>query len=140
MSIDEIMALADEYVSASIEDHGYRSGAASAEYLEDTKRKLLAAIESLIAAPAAPQQSEPVAQIGWADEFGNLFPMGAWKPTQRTHHDSHKTAWRPVFLHPPAAEVQRLRAAAHAVVNAYRSIKPVTFAIEELRRVLEGGE
>ena len=53
MSIDEIMALADEYVSASIEDHGYRSGAASAEYLEDTKRKLLAALESLIAAPAA---------------------------------------------------------------------------------------
>jgi hypothetical protein len=60
-------------------------------------------------APAAPQQAEPVAQIGWADEFGNLFPMGAWKPTQRTHHDSHKTVWRPVFLHPPAAEVQRLK-------------------------------
>lgn len=107
MQIDEVMALVDEYVSASIEDHGYRSGAASAEYLEDTKRKLLAAIESLIAAPAAPQQSEPVAQIGWADEFGNLFPMGAWKPAQRTHHDSHKAAWRPVFLHPPAAEVQQ---------------------------------
>ena len=60
-------------------------------------------------APAAPQQVEPVAQIGWADEFGNLFPMGAWKPTQRTHHDSHKAAWRPVFLHPPADEVRRLR-------------------------------
>ena len=58
---------------------------------------------------AAPQQAEPVAQIGWADEFGNLFPMAAWKPAQRTHHDAHKTAWRPVFLHPPAAEVQRLR-------------------------------
>ena len=56
---------------------------------------------------AAPQRAEPVAQIGWADEFGNLFPMGAWKPAQRTHHDSHKTAWRPVFLHPPAAEVQQ---------------------------------
>ena len=57
--------------------------------------------------PPAPQQAEPVAQIGWADEFGNLFPMAAWKPAQRTHHDSHKTAWRPVFLHPPAAEVQQ---------------------------------
>lgn len=57
--------------------------------------------------PAAEvQQAEPAAQIGWADEFGNLFPMGAWKPAQRTHHDSHKAAWRPVFLHPPAAEVQ----------------------------------
>jgi len=109
MQIDDVMALVDEYVSASIEDHGYRSGAASAEYLEDTKRKLLAAIAALIAAPAAPQQAEPVAQIGWADEFGNLFPMGAWKPTQRTHHDSHKTAWRAVYLHPSAAEVQRLR-------------------------------
>ena len=107
MQIDDVMALVDEYVSASIEDHGYRSGAASAEYLEDTKRKLLAAIESLIAAPAAPQQAEPVAQIGWSDEFGNLFPMAAWKPAQRTHHDSHKAAWRPVFLHPPAAEVQQ---------------------------------
>ena len=60
--------------------------------------------------PAAPQQAEPVAQIGWADEFGNLFPMGAWKPAQRTHHDSHKTAWRAVYLHPPAAELARLRA------------------------------
>ena len=65
----------------------------------------------LDAAPAAPQQAEPVAQIGWADEFGNLFPMAAWKPAQRTHHDSHKTAWRPVVLNPPAAEVQRLRTA-----------------------------
>ena len=60
MQIDDVMALVDEYVSASIEDHGYRSGAASAEYLEDTKRKLLAAIAALIAAPAAPQQAEPV--------------------------------------------------------------------------------
>ena len=67
---------------------------------------------------AAPQQAEPVAQIGWADEFGNLFPMGAWKPTQRTHHDSHKTAWRPVFLHPPAAEVQQSQPAGHAQRSA----------------------
>ena len=70
------------------------------------RKHLDEAIAALIAAPAAPQQAEPVAQIGWADEFGNLFPMGAWKPTQRTHHDSHKAAWRPVFLHPPADEVR----------------------------------
>ena len=74
----------------------------------------------LDAAPAAPvqpvqaqpeAQGEPVAQIGWADEFGNLFPMGAWKPAQRTHHDLHKAEWRPVFLHPPRAdaEMERLR-------------------------------
>lgn len=52
------------------------------------RKHLDEAIAALIAAPAAPQQAEPVEQIGWADEFGNLFPMGAWKPAQRTHHDS----------------------------------------------------
>ena len=146
MQIDDVMALVDEYVSASIEDHGYRSGAASAEYLEDTKRKLLAAIAALIAAPAAPQQAEPVAQIGWADEFGNLFPMAAWKPAQRTHHDSHKTAWRPVFLHPPAAEVQLLRDAVAKlstivrVPNAEHIADEHNAAVAFLRRALEGGE
>ena len=74
------------------------------------RKHLDEAIAALIAAPAAPQQAEPVEQIGWADEFGNIFPMGTWKPAQRTHHDSHKTAWRAVYLHPPAAELARLRA------------------------------
>ena len=100
----------------------------------------------LDAAPAAPQQAEPVAQIGWADEFGNLFPMGAWKPTQRTHHDSHKTAWRPVFLHPPAAEVQLLRDAVAKlstivrVPNAEHIADEHNAAVAFLRRALEGGE
>ena len=98
---------------------------------------------------AAPQRAEPVAQIGWADEFGNLFPMGAWKPTQRTHHDSHKTAWRAVYLHPPAAEVQRLardfhrlQVAATAVTTALYDRERL-FAVAELRAALaalEGGE
>ena len=85
-------------------------------------------------------------QIGWSDEFGNLFPMGAWKPAQRTHHDSHKTAWRPVFLHPPAAEVQRLRDAAQVVLAMVEAIGRRAFttdgwaAVLELRRALEGGE
>ena len=96
--------------------------------------------------PAAPQQAEPVAQIGWADEFGNLFPMGAWKPTQRTHHDSHKTAWRAVFLHPPAAEVQLLRDAVAKlstivrVPNAEHIADEHNAAVAFLRRALEGGE
>jgi len=104
-----------------------------------------AAIRAILdAAPAAPvQQADPVEQIGWADEFGNLFPMGAWKPAQRTHHDLHKAAWRPVFLHPPAAEVQRLRDAAKAVVArwdspAWKNEKPTAAFINELRRALEG--
>ena len=83
---------------------------------------------------AAPQQAEPVAQIGWADEFGNLFPMGAWKPTQRTHHDSHKTAWRPVFLHPHADEVQRLRDALEQI--EHEANQPYIQRIA--RRALEG--
>ncbi len=89
---------------------------------------------------AAPQQAEPVAQIGWSDEFGNLFPMAAWKPAQRTHHDSHKAAWRPVFLHPPAAEVQRLRDAAKKVIDAYAELYTCPEEIIDLRRALEGGE
>ena len=88
----------------------------------------------LDAAPAAPQQVEPVAQIGWADEFGNLFPMGAWKPTQRTHHDSHKAAWRPVFLHPPADEVRRLRDALDEIESETQDVSIQQIA----RKALEG--
>ena len=109
--------------------------------------RLRAYIANLAAAPAAPQQVEPVAQIGWADEFGNLFPMGAWKPAQRTHHDSHKTAWRPVFLHPPAAEVQRLREALEYLIekcgdsdDAQYSTLGTKFVRDIARRALEGGE
>ena len=90
--------------------------------------------------PAAPQQAEPAAQIGWADEFGNLFPMGAWKPAQRTHHDSHKTAWRAVYLHPPAAEVQRLRDAlkpfAAIDLTTNQAVDPMD--VLRARRALEG--
>ena len=108
------------------------------------RKHLDEAIAALIAAPAAPQQAEPVAKIGWADEFGNMFPMGAWKPAQRTHHDAHKTAWRAVYLHPPAAEVQRLRDAAGGVLAIVESIGRRAFtldgwmAVQELRRALEG--
>ncbi len=108
------------------------------------RKHLDEAIAALIAAPAAPQQAEPVEQIGWSDEFGNLFPMAAWKPAQRTHHDSHKTAWRAVYLHPPAAEVQRLRDAAGGVLAIVESIGRRAFTldgwmtVQELRRALEG--
>ncbi len=93
--------------------------------------------------PAAPQQAEPVAQIGWADEFGNLFPMGAWKPTQRTHHDSHKTGWRPVFLHPPRAdaEVARLKLQSAAADLVHRETATTALMqmaeIARLRAALE---
>ncbi len=106
------------------------------------RKHLDEAIAALIAAPAAPQQAEPVAQIGWADEFGNLFPMAAWKPAQRTHHDAHKTAWRPVFLHPPAAEVQRLRDALKpfAAIDLTTNQSVDAMDVLRARRALEGGE
>jgi hypothetical protein len=108
MQIDDVMALVDEYVSASIEDHGYRSGAASAEYLEDTKRKLLAAIETLISAPAAPQQAEPVGYFQRdCDYFEQVEDVYQW--------DADVI---PLYLHPPAAEVQRLRDAARLALDA----------------------
>ena len=90
--------------------------------------------------PAAPQQAEPAAQIGWADEFGNLFPMGAWKPTQRTYHDSHKTAWRAVYLHSPAAEVHELRTAALALLNELDAGRHGAHEFNNLRNALRGGE
>lgn len=52
---------------------------------------------------ASPSQAK---QIGWVDEFGNLFPMGAWKPALRTHHDEHKAAWRPVYDFAPSELVR----------------------------------
>jgi hypothetical protein len=41
-------------------------------------------------------------QIGWSDEFGNLFPMAAWKPATGTWRDTHKKPWRPVYDFTPA--------------------------------------
>ena len=161
MSIDEIMALADEYVSASIEDHGYRSGAASAEYLEDTKRKLLAALESLIAAPAAPQQAAHNAR-----EINNLVGKTdsqqagpVWmRPDQlqkarhapflcRVSPTKDAPDLMPMFLHPPAAEVQRLREALEYLIekcgdsdDAQYSTLGTKFVRDIARRALEGGE
>jgi hypothetical protein len=189
MQIDDVMAMVDEYVSASIEDHGYRSGAASAEYLEDTKRKLLAAIESLISAPAAPQQAEPVGYFQRdCDYFEQVEDVYQWdadviplylhppaEPQQaepvsyavfdpsgevvyaalsetrcieyrdneyRYGHSAAKHwAVRPVFAHPPAAEVQRMREALGAILkrtldaSSYRSGQDVH---DIARRALEG--
>ena len=36
-------------------------------------------------------------QCGWADEFGNVFPMGAWKPAAKTWQDAHKVEWVPIY-------------------------------------------
>ena len=71
--------------------------------------------------------------------------MGAWKPAKRTHHDSHKTAWRAVYLHPPADEVQRLRDALEYLIekcgesdDAQYGTLGTRFVRNIARRALEG--
>ena len=136
MQIDDVMALVDEYVSASIEDHGYRSGAASAEYLEDTKRKLLAAIAALIAAPAAPQQAEPVAKIIRNDSGQVRMVDGSGEPFDMFAHVGQS-----YYAHPPAAEVQRLREALHQIsLVSQNSAGSKDECGRIARRALEGGE
>ena len=46
----------------------------------------------------APVVAEPV---GWIDQFGNLFHLGAWVPSRATYHDSYKTPWQPVYRAAP---------------------------------------
>jgi hypothetical protein len=46
-------------------------------------------------ASAAPQ--EPVA---WIDEFGNVFPLAAYKPPGIRPHDDYKTKWRRLYAAP----------------------------------------
>jgi hypothetical protein len=140
MQIDDVMALVDEYVSASIEDHGYRSGAASAEYLEDTKRKLLAAIESLISAPAAPQQAEPAIAIEVTQDAD-----GTWSLTVPTYFPCMPVGKHDLYLHPPAAEVQRLRDALEDLLHhaeTHRAEQVWVLRASEVadiaRRALEG--
>jgi hypothetical protein len=43
-------------------------------------------------------------QIGWTDEFGNLYPIGAWRPKKATGNwrDEYKAAWRPVYDFSPS--------------------------------------
>ena len=137
MQIDDVMALVDEYVSASIEDHGYRSGAASAEYLEDTKRKLLAAIAALIAAPAAPQQAEPVAKIIRNDSGQVRMVDGSGEQFDMFAHVGQS-----YYAHPPAAEVQRLREALKPFAAIDLTTNQAVDAMDVLRarRALEGGE
>ena len=40
-------------------------------------------------------------QVGWSDEFGNLFPLAAYKPKSATWSDKYRTTWRPVYAPAP---------------------------------------
>lgn len=61
------------------------------------------ALERFAALLSSQAEQEPAKQVGWYDEFGNVFPMGAWKPAAATYHDMHKIKWRPVFDAPQPA-------------------------------------
>lgn len=36
-------------------------------------------------------------QCGWVDEFGNVFPIGAWKPEAESWRDADKANWIAVY-------------------------------------------
>lgn len=96
----------------------------------------------LDAAPAAPQQAEPVA---WRDP-SNKSPRQAVTFSKADRDEWPHIYKEPLYLHPPAAEVQRLRDAAGGVLAIVESIGRRAFTldgwmtVQELRRALEGGE
>ena len=105
------------------------------------RKHLDEAIAALIAAPAAPQQAEPVGYFV-NDESDDQWHQVDYE--QRNGADTY-----PLYLHPPAAEVQRLavdlnrlRVAAQAVTAAVYDRERL-FAVTELRATLAalgGGE
>ncbi len=40
--------------------------------------------------------------VGWIDEFGNVFPLGAYRPPGNVVHDGYKTNWKHVYAAPIA--------------------------------------
>jgi len=95
------------------------------------RKHLKAALESLIAAPAAPvQQAEPVGYFQRdCDYFEQVEDVYQW--------DADVI---PLYLHPPPAEVQRLREAAYNAIEAFDQGAHGADEIDALRRALEGGE
>ena len=99
-------------------------------------------VQALIAAPAAPQQAEPVAWMAFGGSIVHAVTRNAMDPIEAERFDV------PLYLHPPAAEVQRLRAAARDVCEwadaaqwALGNETGVPAAkLDALRKALEGGE
>ena len=100
----------------------------------------------LDAAPAAPQQAEPVA---WMKPTRDSCYLRSAETMLAIHEDCDgivRTGWKPLYLHPPAAEVQLLRDAVAKlstivrVPNAEHIADEHNAAVAFLRRALEGGE
>ena len=91
---------------------------------------------------AAPQQAEPVAWMAFGGALVHAVTRNAMDPIEAERFDV------PLYLHPPAAEVQRLRAAARDVCEwadaaqwALGNETGVPAAkLDALRKALEGGE
>jgi len=87
-----------------------------------------------------PQQAEPVAWMAFGGALVHAVTRNAMDPIEAERFDV------PLYLHPPAAEVQRLRDAAGGVLAIVESIGRRAFTldgwmtVQELRRALEGGE
>ena len=91
----------------------------------------------LDAAPAAPQQAEPVAWMAFGGALVHAVTRNAMDPIEAERFDV------PLYLHPPAAEVQRLRDAARAVLQEYSAhggLRPSSMnpLIIDLHRAMEG--
>ena len=93
------------------------------------------AIAEVEALRAAPQQAEPVGYFV-NDESDDQWHQVDYE--QRNGADTY-----PLYLHPPAAEVQRLRAAALALLNELDAGRHGAHEFNELRnaaRAAQGGE
>ena len=87
----------------------------------------------LYAAPAAPQQAEPVVYRKYLDGVdAHVYRL--------VPRDDEADKWEPLYLHPPAAEVQRLRDALKPFAAIDLTTNQAVDAMDVLRarRVLEG--
>lgn len=100
------------------------------------RKHLDEAIAALIAAPAAPQQAEPVAKIIRNDSGQVRMVDGSGEPFDMFAHVGQS-----YYAHPPAAEVQRLREALHQIsLVSQNSAGSKDECGRIARRALEGGE
>ena len=82
----------------------------------------------LDAAPAAPQQAEPVAWMAFGGALVHAVTRNAMDPIEAERFDV------PLYLHPPAAEVQRLRDALDEIESETQDVSIQQIA----RKALEG--
>lgn len=81
----------------------------------------------LAAAPAAPQQAEPVVYRKYLDGVdAHVYRL--------VPRDDEADKWEPLYLHPPAAEVQRLRDALDEISKKSHD----NMAVDRARHALKG--